>query len=43
VIWLATNATESGEWESVDLDKLDAEERERILRDLFGEAQNDCE
>lgn len=41
--FFATNATASGEWESVELDKLPAEERERILRDLFGEAKNDCE
>jgi hypothetical protein len=29
--------------EMIDLDTLDGEERERILRDLFGEAENDCE
>jgi hypothetical protein len=39
---MATNATESGEWETVELGTLDAEERERILRDLHG-AENDCE
>jgi hypothetical protein len=32
-----------GDWEAIDLDSLPAEERERILRDLFGEAENDCE
>jgi hypothetical protein len=29
--------------EPIDLSRLEAEERERILRDLFGEAENDCE
>jgi hypothetical protein len=29
--------------EAINLDSLPAEERERILRDLFGEAENDCE
>jgi hypothetical protein len=29
--------------EPIDLSELDAEERERILRDIFGEAENDCE
>jgi hypothetical protein len=29
--------------EPIELDKLPAEERERILLDLFGEAANDCE
>jgi hypothetical protein len=33
----------TGDWEAIDLDSLPAEERERILRDLFGEAANDCE
>jgi hypothetical protein len=29
--------------EPIDLSELPAEERERILRDIFGEAENDCE
>jgi hypothetical protein len=41
--FLITNATASGEWESVHLDRLDAAERERILADLFREDENDCE
>lgn len=30
-------------FEAVELDKLDGEERERILNDLFAEGENDCE
>ena len=29
--------------EPIELDQLPAEERERVLRDLFGETENDCE